>query len=124
MNEDQNPFAEGEEVLENEQTCWRDAAKLCGDDCVAYDEKCEDNPLWKPCLLLNLERAKAKSYANIAAELKRFNDRQAAGDEDLKKAMEFVAGKTKERGVFASKEEAEAYARQVKEMDPGPPEIK
>jgi hypothetical protein len=107
MNEDQNPFVEGEEVLESEQTCWKDAARLCGDECVAYDEKCEDNPLWKPCLLLNLKRAQAKSYANIAAELKRLND-----------ALEGAGTSAEKRAA------ADALAQKLKETDPGPPEIR
>lgn len=107
MSEDQNPFEGAEEVLESEQTCWRDAAKLCGDDCVAYDEKCEDSPLWKPCLLLNLKRAKAKSFANIAAELKRLND-----------ALEGASTSAEKRAA------AEALAQHIRDNDPGPPEIR
>jgi hypothetical protein len=76
------------------------------------------------------DEAQAKSFANISTELKRYNDRKVAGDEDLGKAMQFVADKAKEPGTFsedrkfASKEESDAYAEKVKEMDTPPPEIK
>lgn len=116
--EDQNPFVDNDEVLESDQTCWRDAARMCGEDCVAYDDKCESDPRWLPCTLLNLKRAQAKSFANIATELKRLNDRKDAADEEIRNVL--VA-----TNEHASKKAAsEAYARKLKEMDPGPPEIK
>ena len=110
-DEDQNPF-EDEGVVETEQSCWRDSSRLCGDECVAFDDKSLDDPRWNPCLLLNLQRAQAKSHANIAFELKRFNDVQHS--DELWGAL----------ASAKKKAEAEAYAEKVKEMDPGPPEIK
>jgi|GEM_PF-5962813 len=107
MNDDQNPFV-GEE---QDQYCWREPGRPCGLDCTAYDERCETDPLWKPCLLLNIQRAQAKSFANIAVELKRQND-----------FYESEAGAAVKR--IEKQSQAAAYARQIRESDPGPPEIK
>jgi hypothetical protein len=109
MNEDRNPFNDVIEPdeIESKQICWRNSATLCGEDCVAYDEKCMEDPRWGPCLLLNLKRAKAKSYANIATELKRLND-----------GMNTVSSAARRRT------EAAELAQKLKEEDPGPPEIR
>jgi hypothetical protein len=57
--------------------------------------------------------------------MKRYNDRNQSGDDDLRKAMKWVAERQQEPGrKFASKEEADAYAEKVREMDCPPPEIK
>lgn len=101
---EENPFTEQAEELE--QFCWRDGARHCGSDCTAYDDRCEADPVWSPCLLLNLQRAQAKSHANIAAELKRQNDFYEARQETTDK-----------------KAQAEAYAKKVQEMDKPPPKI-
>lgn len=99
--EEANPFVpSGEE--ESEQTCWRDSARYCGEDCVAFDDKSLTDPRWMPCTILNVKRAQAKSFANIAAELQRFNDGMASS---------------------AKKAESQAYAEKVKEMDAPPPKI-
>lgn len=119
---DNNPFEEEPDV-ELEQTCWRDSSRYCGKECVSYDERCETDPRWTPCLLLNLKRAEAKSYASISLEMKRFNDAGHtsnfvnASEADIKKALSM-------REAAHKKEEAEAYARKVQEMDVPPPEIK
>lgn len=122
---DENPFAGPAEELE--QFCWRDAARHCSSECVAYDEKCESDPIWNPCLLLNLKRAQAKSHANIAAEMKRQNDfyseegqRQIEREGQRRVALE--AELEKERQA-RKKAEAEAYAEKVREMDTPPPKI-
>lgn len=107
MAHEDNPFV-GEE---QEQFCWREPGRPCGVDCVAYDDRCETDPLWNPCLLLNLKRAKAKSLANISMELKRQNDFYEKEGEEQRKRME-------------KRVQADAYAQKVREMDPGPPEIK
>lgn len=109
---DKNPFVEP--VEEIDQYCWRDTGRPCSSECVAYDEKSQVNGLWSPCILLNLKRAQAKSYANIAAELKRYNDRKDAYDKELRSVLAHTAKKT----------ESQAYAEKVKEMDRPPPEIK
>ena len=143
--EDQNPFEE-DDVVEVEQFCWRDSSRLCSGECVAYDEKCEGDARWLPCVLLNTQRAQAKSFANIAAELKRhndresptniatelkrYNDRKSASDEGMRDALSHIRETQKEPGFFArgrkftSKEESDAYAQKLKEMDQPPPEIK
>lgn len=110
MNEE-NPFAGPAEELE--QFCWRDAARHCSSECVAYDEKCEADPIWNPCILINIQRAQAKSFANIAAEMKRVNDKKDASDEEIRNVL--VAA--------AKKRESEAYAEKVKDMDAPPPKI-
>ena len=122
---DENPFSE--QVEEVEQYCWRDGARRCGVDCVAYDEKCEADAVWSPCLLLNLRRAQAKSHANIAAELKRQNDFYEGEAQELikregQRRVEMEAELEKERQA-RKKAEAEAYAAKVKEMDAPPPKI-
>jgi hypothetical protein len=116
-DEDHNPF-DGDGVTETEQSCWKDSSRLCGDECVAFDEKSFEDPRWAPCLLLNIQRAQAKSHANIAAELKRQNDMQEAVIDQAVEASDEALSSAKKRA------EAEAYAKKVKEMDPGPPEIK
>jgi len=102
---DDNPFTE-----EVEQFCWRDSGRQCGGECVAYDDRCEVDPIWSPCLLINIKRAKAKSLANLSVETKRFNDRFVQDEEQVKRLEKLRA--------------TEAYARKVKEMDAPPPEIK
>jgi hypothetical protein len=99
----------GEE--ESEMYCWKDDTRSCGEDCVAFDVRSLDDSLWNPCLLLNLKRAKAKSLANIATELKRQNDFYEKADEDMLRRLE-------------KRRESEAYAAKVKEMDAPPPEVK
>lgn len=127
MSGDRNPFDDDENGVESDQTCWRDSTRMCGEDCVAYDDKCEEDPRWLPCTLLNLKRARAKSFSNIAMEMKRYNDHRDSAYQELESSIRYLsdkADKAKKTGTFASKEEAEKYAKQIKEMDPGPPEIK
>ncbi len=116
--EDQNPFDGDDVIEEEEQFCWRDSSRLCGKECVAYDEKCEGDSRWLPCILLNIQRAQAKSFANIATELKRYNDRKDTSDEEMRDVLVGVNEMRRKR------EEADAYAEKLKEMDQPPPEIK
>ena len=117
---DENPF----DVVDEELVCWRDSSRLCSSSCVAYQEKCEEDPRFLPCILLNIQRGQAKSFANIATELKRYNDHRDSAYEEMEASIRYLSDKTKKPGAFSSKEEAEKYAQQIKEMDPGPPEIK
>lgn len=116
--EDQNPFVSDDVVDESEQTCWRDSGRMCGDDCVAYDEKCETDPRWLPCMLLNIQRAQARSFSNIATELKRQNDMSTTVIEQAEEANEQALSSAKKHA------DAKAYADHVRDTDPGPPEIK
>lgn len=125
MNDDDNPFID--EMEESEQMCWRDGSRMCGQDCVAYDEKCEDDSRWLPCTLLNIKRAKAKSFSLLAQELRKLNDTMdqnsrfvAPSEEDVKEALNRMRAEESAQ----KRQEAEAYAQKIKEMDPGPPEIK
>jgi hypothetical protein len=117
-----NPFEE-EEHDEDEllMSCWRLESKVCGPDCVAYDERCRENPVFNPCLVLNLQRAQAKSLSNIAEEMKRQNDFY---ESDAAQLAEREGQRRVEAEHRAAKAEAEAYAAKVKEMDKPPPEIK
>jgi cell pole-organizing protein PopZ len=114
-----NPFeesqAEEEELL---MSCWRIETKVCGPDCVAYDERSAQNPVFSPCILLNLQRAQAKSLANIAEELKRYNDSSEAAIQQAVESNEVALEQAEKRA------EAKAYGEKVKEMDKPPPEIK
>jgi hypothetical protein len=69
-------------------------------------------------MLLNIQRAQARSFSNIATELKRQNDMQESVLEQAVGASEEDLNSARKRA------EAKAYAEKVKEMDPGPPEIK
>ena len=127
MTNGENPFVE-DESSGSEMTCWRDGARYCEDDCVAYEDKCADDPRFFPCVLLNIKRAKAKSFANIAQELKKLNETMdqnsgfvAPSNEEVKEALKRMEARDESAQRRA---EAEAYAQKVKEMDPGPPEIK
>jgi hypothetical protein len=76
---EENPFEDPPEIddMEVEEVglvCWRESGRVCGPDCPAFEEKSIEEPLWNCCILINLRRAQAKSFANIAAELKRLND--------------------------------------------------
>lgn len=116
-DDDTNPFLDNSPG-ESELTCWKDGARYCADDCVAYEDKCEGDPRFSPCLLLNIQRAQAKSFANIAQELKRHNDWEHRHGEEMREFQETM------RQRRHSKEESMAYALKLKEMDPGPPEIR
>lgn len=125
MNEEKNPFAaQAEEV---DQYCWRDSSRVCNTECVSYDDRCESDPVWSPCILINIQRAQAKSHANIAAELKRQNDfyegeGQRQIEREGQRRVEMEAELEKERQA-RKKAEAEAYAQKVKEMDQPPPKV-
>jgi hypothetical protein len=111
MNEEKNPFAaQAEEV---DQYCWRDSSRVCNTECVSYDDRCEADPVWSPCILINIQRAQAKSHANIATELKRQNDLSES------EAQRQIG----REGQLQKKAEAEAYAKKVQEMDQPPPKV-
>lgn len=124
---DENPFVQ-EEDGSQDQYCWRDGSRMCQGECVAYDDRCQADPVWSPCILLNIQRAQAKSHANLAAELKRYNDIKQEEKDKIREAFSHIkpelVTEPGERRNFASKEEAEAYAQKLKEMDKPPPEIK
>lgn len=100
-----------DDVEEGVSVCWRDAARACGEDCTAFDDRFEEDPRFRPCLLLNIQRQSSKSYSIIAQELRRLND---AGDKVDSAASE----------ALAKRREADAYADYIKENSPLPPEIK
>ena len=116
---------EGEE--EGVSVCWRDAARACGEDCTAFDDRFEEDPRFLPCLLLNIQRQQAKSFSRLAQELKNLNDTMdqnsrfvAPSEEDVKEALNRMRAEESAQ----KRQEAEAYAQKMKELTPDPPEIK
>jgi hypothetical protein len=53
------------QVESNSLYCWREPARECGGDCVAYDDRCQGNPVFSPCLLLNIKRSLAVSISGL-----------------------------------------------------------
>jgi len=117
MIEEANPFVEEDEEGGGDQMCWRDSTRYCGSECTAYDERCHQDLRWSPCLILNIKRVQSKSQANIAIEMKRYNDQK---DDDDKKLGETL----KDFQSWRKRQESEAYAAKIREMDVPPPEVK
>jgi len=72
----ENPFldrvVEVEEAEEGNETalfCWKDTTRGCGPDCVAFEERCQEDQRFSPCILLNVRRQEAKALSAIAVEL-------------------------------------------------------
>lgn len=73
---DENPFEPepDDDVEESLVTCWRDGTRPCDVECVAYEDRVEEDSRYNPCMLINLKRGFNASAAGIAKELKRQND--------------------------------------------------
>jgi hypothetical protein len=114
---DENPFVDENALEEDEQVicCWRNISRVCGPDCVAFDERSLNDGRFSACLLINNERTKSRALAALATighELKRQNDFY---ESDARKELE----KANKKRV-----EAEAYAQKLKDLDKPPPEVK
>jgi len=105
---DDQLFDQGEDELVQ---CWRDPGQSCEPSCAAYDPRCEEDDRLLPCVLLNVERAKANAQRVIAKNVQKYvswlEERSADSvDSELKR------------------EEASKLAEAIRGMDKPPPEVK
>ena len=103
MSEEENPFIDPDVMAEDEELeealiCWKDSSRVCGPDCVAYDPMSDSDMRFFSCVLINNDRALAKSVLRLSKAL--------------------MADPTTQK-----KEEAERLRRQLKEMDQPPPKV-
>lgn len=63
-------FEQEPEVDEELAVCWRDNNRACGDDCVAFDDRIEEDPRYRPCIVLNVYRQQSNALANLANAIK------------------------------------------------------
>jgi len=114
-NMSENPFLaiQDEEDVEKDtiQFCWRDQARYCGRDCVAFDERSlVENSGFGPCSLINHQDRQSRALTGLAIQMKRQNDfyehEDRAHQQRLEKRVE-----TAER------------AAKIKELDRDPPKV-
>jgi hypothetical protein len=76
MSDDvENPFVdEDDDENESLMSCWKDGTRACSEECVAYEDKVEEDHRYNPCMLINMARGAKASVALIAKELKRLGD--------------------------------------------------
>lgn len=103
MTDDSELFKDADEL---EQFCWKASDRHCSSECVAYDPRCESDPRWTPCLLLNTDRAQARALNKLAEEAQKLTGFVKAENDLLKKGS------------------AREYAEKLKEMDPPPPKAR
>lgn len=82
MSEEQQEEQQEEEPVgePEEAGCWLDHARICGYDCVAYDDRHQGNPVFNACLILNVGRSLVVSLAGIEKAYSGLR-KQAANDE-------------------------------------------
>ena len=70
-------MADNEEDIEQPQDdpdgpelgCWMNFSRICGEDCVAYDERSIADPRFNPCIMLNVGRSIMASLAGLEKAL-------------------------------------------------------
>jgi hypothetical protein len=45
--------------------CWLEHIRICGPDCVAFDERSTSDPRFNPCMVLNVGRSVMVSLAGL-----------------------------------------------------------
>ena len=96
---DKKPFIERPDehaVQADELICWMSTERICGGDCVAYEERFEGDPRISPCMLLNVAKSGAHALNLIG-----------------------IAAKQKNRTT-----ERESQKQQLKDLSPEPPEVR
>lgn len=71
-----------EEKKDPELGCWMNLARICGPDCVAFDDRSWNDPRFNPCIALNVGRSIMVSLAGI--------DKAFQGNERARKAKELT----------------------------------
>lgn len=115
-NEGQNPFEEGEAVEEEEMICWKDSTRVCGPDCVAFDERSIGQSTLTSCWLINLGRSAAKNLSTLA-------DGVVGISKQLSRQNDFY---DKDRDKAASRENRRRAAElkaEIERQDSPPPEV-
>lgn len=109
-----------EDVSETTMMCWKETTRVCGGDCVAFDERSMRDPRFSLCIVLNSERQQAVSLAGIKSQLQRQCD--FAEKESAIIIQEAVDAK-RLRVEYDKRCEAEARAQKIKDLDRPPPEV-
>lgn len=127
---DENPFVEefvdeDEDGTESLMSCWKDGSRACSEECVAYEDRIEQDPRYNPCMLINLKRGFNASVALIAKELKRLADFYGGADDDLLRRAVTKFTDEEIKSMRAARErELKEDDRTRAQTEIAPPEIK